>query len=40
MPQNSLKMAVTVIAMGPILFLYPFIQRFFVKGLTLGAVKG
>jgi putative aldouronate transport system permease protein len=40
MPQNSLKMAVTVIAIGPILFLYPFIQRFFVKGLTLGAVKG
>ncbi len=40
MPQNSLKMAVTVIAIGPILFLYPFIQRYFVKGLTLGAVKG
>ncbi|MGG4143634.1 carbohydrate ABC transporter permease [Paenibacillus algorifonticola] len=40
MPQNSLKMAVTMIAIGPILFLYPFIQRFFVKGLTLGAVKG
>jgi ABC-type sugar transport system, permease component len=40
MPQNSLKMAVTMIATGPILLLYPFIQRFFVKGLTLGAVKG
>jgi putative aldouronate transport system permease protein len=39
-PQNSLKMAVTVISIGPILFLYPFIQRYFVKGLTLGAVKG
>ncbi|POR28764.1 carbohydrate ABC transporter permease [Paenibacillus polymyxa] len=40
MPQNSLKMAVTMISIGPILFLYPFIQRFFVQGLTLGAVKG
>ncbi|WP_261305062.1 carbohydrate ABC transporter permease [Paenibacillus andongensis] len=40
MPQNSLKMAVTIITIGPILFLYPFIQRYFVKGLTLGAVKG
>jgi putative aldouronate transport system permease protein len=40
MPSNSLKMAVTIIATGPILLLYPFVQRFFVKGLTLGAVKG
>jgi putative aldouronate transport system permease protein len=40
LPQSSLKMAVTVIATGPIILLYPFIQRFFVKGLTLGAVKG
>ncbi|MBP3961850.1 carbohydrate ABC transporter permease [Paenibacillus sp. DLE-14] len=40
LPQNSLKMAVTVIAIGPIILLYPFIQRYFVKGLTLGAVKG
>ncbi|WP_248928152.1 carbohydrate ABC transporter permease [Paenibacillus hamazuiensis] len=40
MPTNSLKMAVTIIATGPILLLYPFVQRFFVKGLTLGAVKG
>jgi len=25
---------------GPIVFLYPFVQRYFVKGLTIGAVKG
>lgn len=39
-PAETLKMAVTVIATGPIVFLYPFVQRFFVKGLTIGAVKG
>jgi putative aldouronate transport system permease protein len=33
-------MAVAVIATGPIILLYPFVQRFFVKGLTIGAVKG
>lgn len=39
-PAESLKMAMTVVATGPILLAYPFIQRFFVQGLTLGAVKG
>lgn len=40
MPQETMKMAMTVIATGPIVLLYPFVQRFFVKGLTIGAVKG
>ena len=39
-PFESMKMAMTVIATGPIVLLYPFVQRYFVKGLTLGAVKG
>ncbi|WP_127530910.1 carbohydrate ABC transporter permease [Paenibacillus kobensis] len=39
-PAETLKMAAAVIATGPIIFLYPFVQRFFVKGLTIGAVKG
>jgi putative aldouronate transport system permease protein len=40
LPQETMKMAMTMIATGPIIFLYPFVQRFFVKGLTIGAVKG
>ena len=38
-PLESMKMAMTVIATGPIVLLYPFVQRYFVKGLTIGAVK-
>lgn len=40
LPTNSLKMAMTIVAIGPIILLYPFVQRFFVKGVTIGAVKG
>ncbi|MNI24062.1 Inner membrane ABC transporter permease protein YcjP [compost metagenome] len=39
-PTESTKMAMAIIVTGPIIFLYPFVQRFFVKGLTIGAVKG
>ncbi len=37
---EGVKMASTVISMIPIMCLYPFLQRFFVSGLTMGAVKG
>lgn len=37
---ESVQMAETIIATVPILCVYPFIQRYFVKGVTLGAVKG
>ncbi|AIQ37770.1 sugar ABC transporter permease [Paenibacillus sp. FSL R5-0345] len=39
-PAESTKMAMAIVVNGPILFLYPFVQRYFVKGLTIGAVKG
>ena len=40
LPSESLKLAMAVVATGPIVLLYPFVQRFFIKGLTLGALKG
>lgn len=40
LPKESMKMAMTIVASGPILLLYPFVQRYFVKGLTIGSVKG
>ncbi|WP_042168462.1 carbohydrate ABC transporter permease [Paenibacillus gorillae] len=39
-PTETLKMAVAVVATGPVILFYPFVQRYFVKGLTIGAVKG
>ena len=39
-PTEGLKLAMTVIATGPIILLYPFLQKYFVKGMTIGAVKG
>ena len=39
-PTEGIKMAICVITIGPIIFLYPFVQRYFVKGIMIGAVKG
>lgn len=39
-PTDSVRMAIAVIGIIPIFCAYPFFQKFFVKGLTLGAVKG
>ncbi len=38
-PKN-VRMTVTVVAVVPVLFVYPFLQRFFIKGIMIGAVKG
>lgn len=37
---ESLKMAITIITIIPILFVYPFLQRYFISGLMVGSVKG
>ncbi|MER7191549.1 carbohydrate ABC transporter permease [Streptomyces flaveolus] len=39
-PQQAVQMAVLVIAVVPILLVYPFLQRYFTKGVLTGAVKG
>lgn len=39
-PAETTRFAMCVLAMGPILFVYPFFQKYFVKGLTVGSVKG
>ncbi|WP_438431649.1 carbohydrate ABC transporter permease [Gorillibacterium sp. sgz500922] len=36
---ESIKMAITIVCTVPILVVYPFLQKYFVKGMTLGAVK-
>ena len=40
LPTESIKMAMVVVVTGPIIFLYPFVQRYFVTGITVGSVKG
>lgn len=39
-PSEPVKLAMTVVATGPIVLLYPFLQKYFVKGVTIGAVNG
>ncbi len=40
LPQETIRMASIVLSMAPILCVYPFLQKYFVKGVMLGAVKG
>lgn len=39
-PAETARMALCVVAMGPILIVYPFFQKYFIQGLTIGSVKG
>ena len=39
LPNEGARMATCVLAIGPIIFLYPFMQKYFASGLTIGAVK-
>jgi putative aldouronate transport system permease protein len=40
MPVESTRMAMCIVAAGPMLVVFPFFQKYFVKGLTVGSVKG
>ena len=40
LPGTSVRMAMAVVGILPIILIYPFVQKYFVKGITLGAVKG
>ena len=40
MPSVSIRMAISVVGILPIMVLYPFFQKYFVKGIAIGAVKG
>lgn len=40
LPSESARMATCILSIGPIILLYPLIQKYFEKGLTIGAVKG
>lgn len=39
-PAYGVRMATVVLTVGPIVFLYPFLQRFFITGITVGSIKG
>ena len=39
-PDKSIRMAIVVITIGPVVLLYPFAQRYFIRGLTVGSIKG
>ena len=40
MPSETLKFAMCVLAAGPMLLVFPFFQKYFSKGMVVGAVKG
>lgn len=40
LPSSSLKLAMAVVATGPIVIVYPFVQKYFVAGIAIGSVKG
>ncbi len=39
-PAKSIRMAIVVVTIGPVILFYPFVQRYFIKGLTVGSIKG
>ena len=39
-PQEPVRMAIVVVAAGPMIFIFPFFQKYFVHGITIGSLKG
>jgi putative aldouronate transport system permease protein len=39
-PSESVKMATALVTIGPIVLLYPYLQKYFISGLTIGSIKG
>jgi len=37
---ESVKMATMIVTTAPIVFIYPFLQKYFVKGMMIGSIKG
>ena len=40
LPSDAIRMAMVIVTIGPIILVYPFVQKFFVKGIMVGSVKG
>jgi putative aldouronate transport system permease protein len=40
LPSESARMAMAVLAAGPMMFVFPFFQKYFTKGLLVGSIKG
>ena len=40
LPTATMRLAIAVVAILPVTITYPFFQKYFVKGITMGAVKG
>ena len=40
LPTESVKMAMAVLAAGPMMLVFPFFQKYFAKGLKVGGIKG
>lgn len=40
LPSTSIRMAINVMGILPVMLIYPFIQKYLVRGIAIGAVKG
>jgi putative aldouronate transport system permease protein len=40
LPNESMRMALVILVAGPMMFIFPFFQKYFVQGMTVGSLKG